>query len=138
MEDKGTSTFDQGERPLGGLFLDAQAVFTDFTPVTDCATLAAASFCAWLDTKPESWTTPPRVSTLMSPPLVASSSISADLTLAVMAESSIAPPVVCDAVLDHQVVLDALDALDGLGDRLGLSLFLGVVDEAVQLDDALV
>jgi hypothetical protein len=42
------------------------------------------------------------------------------------------------ALLDRKVVLDALDTLDRLRDRLRLGLFLLAVDEAVQLDDALV
>ena len=75
---------------------------------------------------------------MMSPPLVDSSSIRADFTLAVTVESSIAPPVVCEASLITRLFLTPLTPSTASAVASACAFSLSLSTKPVQLHDALV
>lgn len=83
---------EESPRKVPRYFLTASLLSTAFTPFTRRAAPIAFSPCSALSTKPLSTTSPFRVSTLISEPLISPSAISIVFTLVVMTLSSIRLP----------------------------------------------
>src|SRR6185295_10141485 len=88
-----TRTYTCDASAASSCYLSRISFLTDFTPLTPSATRTAWAICAWEFTKPLNCTTDLKVSTWMSVDFKPDEPSIADLTFAVIAESSTYSPV---------------------------------------------